>query len=88
MPERLTHAQADAFLAECISALGTDNSPLADDVVLDLGALAFFDSSVLAVLLGVRRAVVARGGSLRVEGMPPRLRDLATLYGVSELLPA
>ncbi|HZY15063.1 MAG TPA: anti-anti-sigma factor, partial [Ramlibacter sp.] len=30
---------------------------------------------------------LAAGKSFAVAGLPPRLRDLAALYGVSELLP-
>jgi len=55
-------------------------------VALDASALTEFDSSALAVLLGLRREVVARGSALQVEGMSPRLRELASLYGVMDLL--
>jgi len=87
LPARLIHADADGFLAKCVEQL--NGAPLAPGagVSIDASALTDFDSSVLALLLGVRRAVVSRGGALEVNGMPTRLRDLATLYGVSELLP-
>jgi phospholipid transport system transporter-binding protein len=48
--------------------------------------LADFDSSALAVLLGLRRVLTQEGSVLRVEGMTPRLRELASLYGVMDLL--
>jgi phospholipid transport system transporter-binding protein len=88
LPVRLIHADANGFLAKCVAQL--DGTPLAAGagVSIDASALTDFDSSVLALLLGVRRAVVSRGGVLEVTGMPSRLRGLATLYGVSELLPA
>jgi phospholipid transport system transporter-binding protein len=40
----------------------------------------------LAVLLGLRRVLTQKGSSLQVKGMTPRLRELASLYGVLELL--
>jgi phospholipid transport system transporter-binding protein len=48
--------------------------------------LAEFDSSALAVLLGLRRVLTQKGSALQVEGMTPRLRELASLYGVMDLL--
>lgn len=55
-------------------------------VVLDAGSLREFDSSALAVLLELRRRLEERGKTLRVQGWPRRLQDLASLYGVRELL--
>jgi phospholipid transport system transporter-binding protein len=55
-------------------------------VSLDASALTDFDSSALAVLLGLRRVLTQKGSVLRVEGMTPRLRELASLYGVMDLL--
>jgi len=40
------------------------------------------------VLLECRREALALGKTFAVAHMPPRLRDLAGLYGVSELLVA
>jgi phospholipid transport system transporter-binding protein len=56
--------------------------------IADASALRSFDSSALAVLLDCRREALALGKTFAVHGMPARLRDLATLYGVGELLPA
>ncbi len=71
------------------------------EIVLDLSGLAQFDSSALAVLLQLARERAARtaapaapsagqGGSaparLLVTGAPAKLRELAELYGVDELL--
>jgi len=53
---------------------------------VDASELVEFDYSVLAVLLGLRRALLAQGRSLQIKGMSPRLTELATLYGVHELL--
>ncbi|HSH88519.1 MAG TPA: STAS domain-containing protein, partial [Ramlibacter sp.] len=56
--------------------------------VADASALQRFDSSALAVLLDVRREALARGKTFSVANLPARLRDLAALYGVADLLPA
>lgn len=56
-------------------------------VVIDAGALIQFDSSVLAVMLACRRAALAAGKSFAVHGLPPKLSQLAGLYGVAELVP-
>jgi phospholipid transport system transporter-binding protein len=57
-------------------------------VVADAAALTQFDSSALAVLLDCRREALALGKNFAVARLPARLRELATLYGVAELLPA
>ena len=54
----------------------------------DASALDRFDSSALAVLLECRREALALGKSFAVTQLPARLRELATLYGVADLLPA
>ncbi len=85
LPAELTHAQAPAcarMLAQAVRAeAGTA-------VVADASPLQNFDSSALAVLLECRReALLARKG-FSVKALPARLRELAGLYGVAELLPA
>ena len=57
-------------------------------MVADASALQQFDSSALAVLLECRREALAHGQASRWHSLPPRLRELAALYGVAELLPA
>ena len=83
LPATLLHDQADACLAQWVSQLP---SALPPAVVLDASGLTEFDSSALAVLLGLRRVLIHKGSALRVDGMTPRLRELASLYGVMELL--
>jgi phospholipid transport system transporter-binding protein len=83
LPARLLHDQANACLALWVAQLPGNLPP---SVGLDASALTEFDSSVLAVLLGLRRELVLRGSVLQVTGMSPRLRELAGLYGVIELL--
>ena len=85
LPARLTHELA----APSVLALG---AMLAQEtgatVVADATALQEFDSSALAVLLACRRQVLAAGKAFSVRGLPDRLRQLAGLYGVQDLLPA
>lgn len=85
LPAEITHGQAAACCR--MLAQGMRSAP-GRAVVADVGALASFDSSALAVLLECRREALALGKTFAVTRLPERLRELATLYGVSELLPA
>jgi phospholipid transport system transporter-binding protein len=82
----MVHADAKGYLASCEAALGKLGPSMR--VKVDAAQLATFDSTAIAVLLSLRRSVTARQGVLEVLNLPARLRDLATVYGVSELLPA
>jgi phospholipid transport system transporter-binding protein len=89
LPPTLMHAQADACLSQWVSQLqGHAGATQPEPVWVDASALSDFDSSALAVLLGLRRVAKAQGRSVMVEGMSARLRELATLYGVLDLLQA
>jgi len=85
LPAELTHAHAAACCQMLAQALRSDPAAHA---VADASQLNVFDSSALAVLLECRREALALGKTFAVAHMPPRLRDLAGLYGVSELLVA
>jgi len=85
LPARLTHDQAGAC-SQMLSQALRAQSEMA--VVADASALLQFDSSALAVLLECRREALGLGKSFSVTRLPARLRELATLYGVGELLPA
>jgi phospholipid transport system transporter-binding protein len=84
LPADLTHNHATA--ASRMLAQGLRSEPAA--VVADAAALALFDSSALAVLLECRRDALAMGKTFSVKALPARLRALAGLYGVADLLPA
>jgi phospholipid transport system transporter-binding protein len=86
LPAVVTHARANACVKALREALRLSKG--ADWVQVDASALEQFDSSVLAVLLDCRRRVVAMGWRFTVAHLPERLRQLAGLYGVAELLPA
>jgi phospholipid transport system transporter-binding protein len=84
LPEQLTHGTAGACCRMLAQALRSDP---AKQAVADASGLLRFDSSALAVLLDCRREALALGKTFAVKQLPDRLRELATLYGVAELLP-
>lgn len=84
LPAVLTHPFATACAAGLRQAARAEPGAV---VVADAGALQTFDSSALAVLLDCRREALAAGKSFAVSGLPPRLRELARLYGVASLIP-
>ena len=83
LPAVLTHAVA----AEFARGLKSHVAAQAAELVLDASALQEFDSSALAVMLACRREALAMGKTFSVHGLPARLRQLASLYGVAELIP-
>ena len=85
LPAKLTHDQAPACARMLRQGLGAQT---ASAVVVDASALHQFDSSALAVLLECRREAQAKNRAFSVKGLPVKLRELATLYGVAGLLPA
>lgn len=87
LPPTLMHEQADACLSLWVSQLQAQvQASQPAPVLVDASALHDFDSSALAVLLGLRRVANALGRTVQVTDMPARLRELATLYGVLDLL--
>ena len=85
LPAELTHEHAAACCRMLEQGMRAETS---DQVVADAAALSRFDSSAVAVLLDCRREALALGKTFSVRGLPSRLRVLAGLYGVAELLPA
>ena len=85
LPASLMHAQANDCLALWVALIKAQPLSTAP-VQVDASGLQDFDSSALAVLLGLRREVCALKRPLVVLGMTRRLRELATLYGVMDLL--
>ena len=83
LPAAVTLEQASASLR-----LLDDGLALAGVSALriDATALREFDSSALALLLEAQRRVKAQGGSVVVVGAPPKLIELARLYGLNQLL--
>ena len=82
LPAIATLEEAPA-LAATLAAAAADGSGL---LQLDASALTAFDSSAIALLLQAQRLAQAAGRGFEVVGMPPKLIELATLYGVDALL--
>jgi phospholipid transport system transporter-binding protein len=86
LPNVLTHDQASdcsRSLKLAVHAASADQGP----VITDASSMTVFDSSALAVLLECRREALANGRAFWVQGLPPRLRQLAGLYGIASLIP-
>ncbi len=83
LPATATLAEADTLLAALLAAMPAGGGTLH----IDAAPLRHFDTSLVALLLHARRAVQATGGTIQIAGAPPKLADLARLYGVESLLP-
>jgi phospholipid transport system transporter-binding protein len=84
LPSEITHASARTCARMLTQALASQEQA----VVADASELTKFDSSALAVLLECRREAQIAGKSFSVRALPERLRSLAALYGVAQLVPA
>lgn len=60
---------------------------LEGNLVFDLSGVTETDSAALACIFDLLRVARARGRSLRLTGLSGDLRNLASVYGVAELLP-
>ena len=83
LPQELTHDRAGDWLKSLVFALHQDEGR---QITADASRLVHFDSSALAVLLACRREALAAGKTFSVAHMPDQLRQLAMVYGVSDLL--
>jgi phospholipid transport system transporter-binding protein len=82
LPASATLADAPALLAQLDQALAGGSGPLQ----VDAAGLKNFDTSAIALLMQARRQAQAAGRAFSVVGAPPKLGELARLYGVEELL--
>ena len=88
LPPVTSLEQAPAVLQQIDAALASaGGSAEAGGLQIDASALTEFDTSAIALLLHAQRAAKASGTLVQVLGAPPKLRELAQLYGVEELLP-
>jgi len=85
LPDLVTLSVASSVLQSMSKALELQTGMAA---TVDAQGLKTFDSSAVAVLLELRRTLAQRGRQLQVVHLPPKLKELVALYGVSELLPA
>ena len=90
LPDRLTHREAPDAVRMLCQTLKTESGKHGADraaaVAVDASALKHFDSSALAVLLECRRVAEAAGRGLEVRHAPAKLKQLARLYGLDEVL--
>ena len=83
LPETATLEQARVLLEQIDAALAAAGG---STLVIDASAMKDFDTSAVAVLLEVRRRARKAGVAVQLQGVPPKLLQLAQLYGVEELL--
>ncbi len=83
LPATISLSDAKAVMRPLADAISRE--PVGRSTV-DAAGLQQFDSSALAVLLECRRLSEKSGRSFQLSNAPPRLRQLARLYGVAELL--
>lgn len=84
LPARATHDAMASFVRGLHQAVVAEPSQM---VVVDASGLEEFDSSVLAALLECRREALAAGKGFEVAHLPPRMKQLAGVYGIAELMP-
>jgi phospholipid transport system transporter-binding protein len=76
----ITNANAGDLLAAGSAAIA------GGDFAVDLAAVTEVDTAAVALLLEWQRQAVARGGRLRLDGVPADVASLARLCGVDGLL--
>ena len=82
LPPSATLAETPGLVSELTRSLDQGSGP----VRIDASALVAFDTSAIALLMQARRLAAASGRAFEVVGAPPKLAELARLYGVEELL--
>ena len=83
LPTTITSADAQNALRMLAQALKREPAATA---MIDASGLQQFDSAALALLLECQRLAQASGRAFAVRGVPPKLGQLARLYGVEALL--
>ena len=81
LPAVVNMGHARAVLAQLLPAIAAAAQPR-----IDASALQTLDSAAIAMLLECRRQAAAAGKTLTIVGAPPKLGELARLYGVEDLL--
>ncbi len=83
LPATLTMAEANAALEALIAGIEAETGAA---VTIDASALTQLDTSAVAALIECRRLAMAKGLRFELRGVPQRLADLASLYGVHDLV--
>jgi phospholipid transport system transporter-binding protein len=81
LPASATLADAPALLQQLDEALSGSG-----ELRVDASGLQQFDTSTIALLMQARRQAQAAGRPFSLSGLPPKLTELAQLYGVEALL--
>ncbi|MFG6416194.1 STAS domain-containing protein [Roseateles sp. DC23W] len=90
LPARLRTDGARAAWVSMSPALRAESAQVlaaaGREVRLSARELTDFDSSALSLLLSAARQCTEQGVSLKLDDAPQKLRELARVYGVAELL--
>lgn len=90
LPQRLRLDGARAAWAQMSPALRAEAAQVlaaaGHEVRLSAAGLTDFDSAALSLLLSASRQCREQGATLRLDDAPEKLRELARVYGVAELL--
>ncbi len=90
LPSRVRLDDASSVWAGLSSSLRAEAAQVrtaaGSEVQINAAELKQFDSAVLSVLLSAARLCASEGVTLQVKQVPPKLQELARVYGVSELL--
>lgn len=89
LPSVITHAEVPHMLSlftQTVNQAAAAGGSEAAMLTVDGSDLRQFDSSALAVLLECQRMARAKGRAFSVRSLPPKLTELASLYGVDGLL--
>ncbi|HEY0954345.1 MAG TPA: STAS domain-containing protein [Roseateles sp.] len=90
LPQRLRMDGARAAWALMSPALRAEAAQVlaaaGREVRLSAAGLSDFDSAALSLLLAAARQCGEQGVTLRLDDAPDKLRELARVYGVAELL--
>jgi phospholipid transport system transporter-binding protein len=83
LPATLTLREAPAVLETLRGAFAAESGEVWR---IDAAPVAHLDTSALAVLIECARMAAEGRRRLAIDGVPPRLADLARLYGVDGVL--
>lgn len=56
-------------------------------LLVDLAAVSYLDSACIGCLMDVHQLLRERGGSLRLSGLRPWVRNMITMTGVQKVVP-
>lgn len=86
LPTVVDHENVQAILEQGLAILRQLKAQ--DQLTVDCSALIQFDSSALSLVMGLLRQAQAVSASIVLEQVPEKLRSLAQVYGVAELVVA